>query len=130
MSKDQDRLFEVEENSVADEDVPFTHWKEVPEKSVREVFDFWVELHRNSTRGRRPVLDSKRWAVIAKAIVSHGTDACFDAIRGCLVSPFHQGQNSRGKKYDDIELILRDASKIEKFCSAWDEKMQGGGFLD
>jgi hypothetical protein len=130
MSKDQFHLFEVEEDLVADEEIPYSNWKEVPDKSVQEVFDFWVELHRNSSRGRRPVLDDKRRRLIAKAIVSHGTEACLDAIRGCWVSPFHQGENSRGKKYDDLELILRDASKIENFCRIWDEKNTGGGFLD
>lgn len=130
MSEDQNRLFDVEEDLVADEDIPFSHWKEVPDKLIQEVFDFWVELHRNSPRGRRPVLDSKRRTLIAKAIASHGAEASFDAIRGCLVSPFHQGENSRGKKYDDIELILRDSAKIENFCRVWDEKNTGGGFLD
>lgn len=130
MSKDQDRLFEIEEDLVADEEIPYSHWKEVPDRFVEEVFEFWTELHRNSARGRRPVLDTKRRTLIAKAIASHGIDACLDAIRGCWVSPFHQGQNSRGKKYDDIELILRDSAKIENFCSIWDDKNTGGGFLD
>lgn len=125
----QERLFAVEETSVVDEP-SYTDPKQVPPEIVQGIFDFWVELHRTSARGRRPVLDDKRRRVIAKAVVSHGPDACKDAIRGCLVSPFHQGQNARGKKYDDIELILRDSTKIENFCRVFDEKNTGGGFLD
>ena len=129
MSNEQDRLFGVEENLAEDEKL-FANWKSVPDKFIQEVFDLWVSLHRTSARGRRPVLDSKRRTLIAKAIASHSMEACKDAIRGCLVSPFHQGENPSGKKYDDIELILRNASKIENFCRIWDQKNTGGGFLD
>lgn len=125
----QERLFEVEEFPVV-ENVSYTDPKQVPSVVIKEVFDFWVELHRTSARGRRPVLDDKRRRLIAKAVVSHGPEACKDAIRGCLASSFHQGKNDRGRKYDSLELILRDTAKIESFCRLWDEAKTGGGFLD
>ena len=37
------------------------------------------------------------------------------AIDGCHVSPFHDGQNDQGRKYQTLELIMRDASKVTQF---------------
>ena len=43
----------------------------------------------------------------------YGVDDCKDAIRGVTHSPWHMGHNPQGKKYDDIELILRDEKHID-----------------
>jgi uncharacterized protein YdaU (DUF1376 family) len=37
------------------------------------------------------------------------------AIDGCHKSPFHCGDNERGAKYQSLELIFRDASKVSQF---------------
>jgi hypothetical protein len=37
------------------------------------------------------------------------------AIRGVLFSPWHMGKNEAKMVYDDIELICRDGTKVEKF---------------
>jgi hypothetical protein len=39
------------------------------------------------------------------------------AIFGCSVSSFHQGQNDRCQRYDDIALICRDAEHVDKFIA-------------
>ena len=49
-------------------------------------------------------------------------DACKDAIRGVTYSSWHMGHNPQGKKYDDIELILRDEKHIEMFLELADER--------
>lgn len=38
-----------------------------------------------------------------------------EAIDGCHRSEYHQGQNDQGKKYDSLELIVRDGSKVQQF---------------
>lgn len=83
------------------------------------VFEYWVQQCRN--KGRKPVLDDKRRRTIKKALKTHGMETCKLAIDGILLSPFHQGQNQRRKKYDDINLILRDAERIEQFADLADE---------
>jgi hypothetical protein len=55
-------------------------------------------------------LDAKRLGKIRGALKSHGMDACFRAIEGVASSAWH-----RENAQDDIELILRDASHIEKY---------------
>lgn len=86
------------------------------EREIQEVFDYWVEKHRTSNRGPRPVLGEKRHQKIEKAIRMYGVQTCKDAIDGCLLSDWHMGANPRNKIYDDIELILRNESKIERFA--------------
>lgn len=41
------------------------------------------------------------------------------AIEGCHASDFHRGANDRHRRFDTIELILRDAGKVEDFMQMW-----------
>lgn len=61
-------------------------------------------------------LTDERRDRVAWAVVEYGVETCFEALLGCKLSPFHQGDNDRRRKYDDVELILRDAARIESFC--------------
>lgn len=83
---------------------------------VQRVFDYWLATCRNSGRGLRPVLTDKREKLIARAIEWYGEDGCRLAIDGCARSAWHMGDNPGGKRYDSIELILRDAEHIERFA--------------
>jgi hypothetical protein len=60
-------------------------------------------------------LDTKRITKIRSALTSHGLDLCLKAIGGVASSPWH-----RENKQDDLELILRDASHIEKYAHLLD----------
>ena len=40
-----------------------------------------------------------------------------DAFIGCARSSFHAGFNEQGKKYDDLELILRNEKNIDRFIA-------------
>jgi len=84
--------------------------------AVQIVFDHWVATCRTSGRGPKPVLTDKRAKVIARAIGWYGIGTCKAAIDGIVTSDFHMGHNRRGKRYDSIELILRDAEHIEGFA--------------
>ncbi|HCE75484.1 MAG TPA: hypothetical protein DEP04_02560 [Dehalococcoidia bacterium] len=94
--------------------------KPKPEE-VLEVFHHWIAQCKSSGKGRVPVLGDKRRRKIEKAIELYGLDACKDAIRGVTYSSWHMGHNPQGKKYDDIELILRDEKHIEMFLELADE---------
>lgn len=39
------------------------------------------------------------------------------AIDGCAGSSWHMGQNDRGKRFDDLELICRDVRRVEDFIA-------------
>jgi hypothetical protein len=125
--KNQDdlRLFEVEEEQV-EVIIPKTNTSAVPISEVQEVFEHWVATFRATGRGPVPVLSDKRKSKIAKAIKDYGTKTCLEAISGCALSDWHMGENPRGKKYDDIELILRDSAHIEKFATIYAEDGNAG----
>ena len=61
------------------------------------------------------MLGDKRRRKVKQAISLYGVEDCKAAIRGVMHSPWHMGHNPQGKKYDDIELILRDEKHIEMF---------------
>jgi hypothetical protein len=85
----------------------------VSDSEVEEVFKYWVDIHKKS----RAQLDHERRRNIGSAIHLYGVQTCKDAILGCTYSEWHMGRNRSNKKYNDIELILRDVQKVEKFLS-------------
>lgn len=82
---------------------------------VEEVFDAW----RASTGKARSVLDAGRRRLIERAIGTHGLEVVMQAVQGWGCSPYHAGVNRDGKVWNDLELILRNAQKIEGFSGAW-----------
>lgn len=85
----------------------------ISDADIQEIFDYWVQVMGK----RRVALDLARKRNIGNAIFLYGMDACKDAIDGCKVSDFHMGRNKQNKKYNDIELILRDVEHVERFIS-------------
>ena len=76
---------------------------------VAEVFAHW-----QSATGRKGAkLDTKRRALIARTLKGRTVAELCRCVDGYASSPFHRGENDRGTKYLDLELMLRDAAKIE-----------------
>lgn len=81
---------------------------------LERVFAVWIEA-----TGRHPArtrLDDKRKSAIRKALKSHPVEDVMDAVVGWQYDPFYCGQNDRGRTYNDLGLLLRDAEHIERFC--------------
>lgn len=76
---------------------------------VQRVFDRWKEIHGHP----KAKLDSKRRKLVRDALMNYSADDLCEAIHGYKLSPYHQGDNQNGTKYDAIELILRDAQHID-----------------
>lgn len=57
--------------------------------------------------GRKLITDRLREGFTAEQLC--------EAIDGCLVDPFHQGENPRGKKYDQVRHVFKDESKVNDF---------------
>ena len=80
---------------------------------VAEVFGYWLEA---TGRGSLTKLTTnRRKAVAARLKEGYTADDLRQAIDGCAGSAFHQGQNDRQTKYDDLELICRDGERVEQF---------------
>jgi hypothetical protein len=76
-----------------------------------------VFAHWQSAMGKpRARLDAKRSKAIT-ARLSDGYDVATlcRAIDGCRASTWHQGANDRGAKFNDLELICRDAKHVDQF---------------
>jgi hypothetical protein len=79
---------------------------------IRLVFDRWL-LETKRTGATR--LSDKRTRLIRNALRDYGLQDILDAVTGWRYSPYHCGENQQGAVYNDIELLLRDAARIEKF---------------
>lgn len=101
----------------------------VSPEDIMRVFDKWVEWCKSS-RGPRPALNEERIVTIGAAIADYGVETCINAVVGCSYSDWHMGQNPQGKKYNDIELIFRNAQNIERFAGMGSDRRAAGGFLD
>jgi len=85
-----------------------------PGADVRLVFDHYRTYHPRAHR--KPKATSKECRLIkARLDEGYSVDDLTAAIDGCHRSPFHQGDNDRGKKFDSLELIVRDGSKVQQF---------------
>ena len=81
-----------------------------PRDDVADVFAHW----QRATGKGRAVLDAKRRTLIARALkLRPAVDLC-RAVDGYASSPWHRGENDRRTEYLSIDLMLRDAAKIEQ----------------
>ena len=73
------------------------------------MFEHWQSVH-NHPDSR---LSDARKKIINAALKDYTADQLCESISGYKLSPFHQGQNERGQVYDSIELMLKDAKRID-----------------
>lgn len=81
-------------------------------ETVRRVFRHWQSALDHPNAKATP----ERIAKIRSRLRDGYTEAdMVAAIDGCAGSKFHRGENESGTKYDDLTLILRNGSTLEKF---------------
>lgn len=81
---------------------------------VQAVFAYWQQVMAKP----QARLDAKRRAAIAARLKDGYTPADLKrAVDGCRASAWHQGHNDRGRAFDDIALICRDATRVEQFLA-------------
>lgn len=86
--------------------------------SVNEIFSHWQGIFKKP----RARLDENRIKIIQRRMADGYTVKDLqDAISGCYLSEFHQGDNDHHKKYNDIGLILRDAAHVDQFIELYEQ---------
>lgn len=80
---------------------------------IQEIFEYWQHVLNH----KRALLDKKRSHKIAQALKHYTIIEIKQAIEGCAKTPYNMGENKQNQRFDDIELILRDASHIERFIN-------------
>jgi len=82
------------------------------EKLVQAVFNYWKTVMNHP----KALLDKNRRGMIVDALeAGYPLDDIKQAIDGCALTPFNMGINNQNRYYDDLTLILRDATHIEGF---------------
>lgn len=98
----------------------------------QEVFDHWKAVMNKNNSARL----NKARANKIKARIKEGysVDDMKLAIDGCANTPHNMGQNDRGELFNDLELICRDGSNLERFMGNVNRipasTNQGPGLLD
>src|SRR5262245_30405038 len=84
----------------------------VREPGVRAVFEYWKARtgHADAKLTRE-----REMKIRARLAEGYTIQQLKQAEEGCRGSPFHQGDNERAHRYDDITLICRSGSKVEQF---------------
>lgn len=101
----------------------------IPDVVVQDVWAHYVSTFW-SGRGRTPQLTRDRVRLITMAVNQYGADDVKAAITGCSLSEWHMGGNPAGRRYNSLELILRDEPHIERFLGLTVAEDSKGGFLD
>ena len=81
---------------------------------VSEVFGYWQET-MNSPHSR--LSDKRARAIKARLKDGYTVEQLKRAVFGCSVTPHNMGFNERDQKYNDIELICRDAGHVDRFIA-------------
>jgi hypothetical protein len=85
------------------------------EREEREEAEVLVKVWRKGTKRRRR-LDHNDWESVCNAIKRHSFPSVLRAIAGAVYDPGSQTRrNGTTKRYNDIELITRSASKTSDF---------------
>jgi uncharacterized protein YdaU (DUF1376 family) len=79
-------------------------------QKISAVVSHYQTYHPRAKAGRQ-----ERGKISARLGEGFSVDDLKLAIDGCHVSKFHGGDNDRGAKYQALELIVRDASKVTQF---------------
>lgn len=89
-----------------------------PGDAAEQIFQHWQHVF-NKPRAR---LDEARRKIIKVRLADGYTPQDLqDAISGCYLSEFHQGDNDRGRKFNDLGLILRDAAHVDNFIELYED---------
>jgi hypothetical protein len=81
---------------------------------IKAIFSHYRTYHPRAHP--KPKSSSKEWRDIKNRLADgYSVDDLKTAIDGCHASAFHQGENDRNKKYDSLDLIMRDSSHVSQF---------------
>lgn len=90
--------------------------------AAQRVHEHYVAAWKRHIGGvRPPKLDEKRRRAIRDRLRERFTvEELCRACDGIFLSAFHMGQNDRGKRFTDLELVCRSAKHVEEFMALAD----------
>jgi len=82
---------------------------------AQQVFAHWCAVMKK--RGTAVFDAKRRRAVEARLKDGYSVADLCRAIDGCALTPHNMGKNDNGQRYDDLELICRDAAHVDRFVA-------------
>ena len=79
---------------------------------ARTVFEYWQQQlgHPDAKFS-----EDRKGKIVARLKEGTSVERLCQAIDGCASSGYHMGENDQGRRYDSIELIFRNAGKVDEF---------------
>ena len=78
------------------------------------IFDYWKQVMQKNNSSK--FTKERSGKVKARLKDGYTVDQIKQAILGCSMTPHNMGKNENGKLYDDLELICRSGSNVERFA--------------
>ena len=83
---------------------------------IKVVFEYWqTRFNKSKTK-----LTEDRKRKIRARLSTHSVDQLKEAIDGCASSRYHMGFNNDKKIYNSIDLIFRNAGKVDEFIGIYE----------
>jgi uncharacterized protein YdaU (DUF1376 family) len=88
--------------------------KDLSADKSTDVFSHWKKVMGKNNSSK---FNAKRKAAVKSRLKEGYTaEQIIQAIDGCAVTPHNMGQNDRGELFNDLELICRNGSNVERFA--------------
>ena len=84
-----------------------------PHEAVEKVFAHWCGVLGHPQAKLTPDRKAK---IAARLREGSTVERLMQAIDGCAGSKYHMGENPNGRRYDSVELIFRNAGKVDEFA--------------
>jgi len=94
-----------------------------PPPDHERVFEYWKQTLNHPTAK----FTKERQVKVKQRLKTYSLDDICRAIDGCKVSPHNMGLNDRHTVYDDLELICRNDTNLERFIGYLEAKPTGAG---
>jgi hypothetical protein len=91
---------------------------------IEEVFTYWQQAMGKGTATLTP---QRRDKIRIRLKDGYTVEQLQAAIDGCRASPHNMGDNDRSRPFNDIELILRNGTNVEKFMELAPAHRANGG---
>jgi len=89
--------------------------KSIRDEKIKLIFNSWVKTMGKDSTAK--LTSQRKSKISARLKDGYSSDQICLAITGCAKSEFHMGKNDTGTVYDDIGMICREGSQIEKFST-------------
>lgn len=96
-----------------------------PTEQESEVFEYWRKVFKKTAGAK--FTHERILAVRARLRDEYTVEQIMRAVDGCAVTPHNLGQNDKGERYDDLELICRKGTQVERFIANAEHPPNPGG---